>query len=582
MIVGALFYYQSHSIKNRLLTRVKRLRRPKYLVGAIVGVLYFYFYIFRTLIPGRHGPGMPAIPPQHQALAQSIAALMLLIMVLLAWVLPHSRAALAFTEAEIAFLFPAPIGRGTLINFKLLRSQFAILFSSLIMALVGRGWGSGSFIIRGLGWWVLLSAYNLHLLGSSFTLTMWMDHGLSNWKRRTIFLGAAGALATGVVVWARATLPPIVVPNFNFLGWLADYAAQVLQSGPLPYLLAPFRLVVTPYFTTNISQFIRALGPALAIIAVQYWWVVRSNVAFEEASVELSQRMAERVAAVRSGNLQVGQLPKKASRPPFMLRPVGNPLVAVFWKNLISAGRFVTARIWLVLFWLVLCGGVVMKTQAAGHTGVGTGMVFFSGMLLAMSLFSGPQMLRNDLRQDLPAMDVLKMWPLRGWQVVLGEVLAPAAILAGFQWLLLAVAAISSPQEFEKHSITLATRVSFALAAAVVLPFIDLTAMLIPNASVLFFPAWFQLGREGPRGFETTGQQLILMFGQLLTLTLSLLPPFGAFVVIFFLGSHLIGAPVAVVLASVAAAILLAAEAGVAIKLLGDVFERFDLSSEIL
>ena len=60
-------------------------------------------------------------------------------------------------------------------------------------------------------------------------------------------------------------------------------------------------------------------------------------------------------------------------------------------------------------------------------------------MLAAMSLFWGPQMLRNDLRQDLPATDVLKMFPMPGWQVVLGEVLAPAAILAGAQWLLLLV-----------------------------------------------------------------------------------------------------------------------------------------------
>ena len=106
--------------------------------------------------------------------------------------------------------------------------------------------------------------------------------------------------------------------------------------------------------------------------------------------------------------------------------------------------------------------------------------------------------------------------------------------------------------------------------------------MLIPNAAVLFFPAWFQLGKEAPRGFETTGQQLILMFGQMLALALSLLPPAGAFAVIFFLGSYLVGAPASVVLGSVAAALLLAVEAGLAIKLLGDVFERFDLSSEVL
>ena len=71
-------------------------------------------------------------------------------------------------------------------------------------------------------------------------------------------------------------------------------------------------------------------------------------------------------------------------------------------------------------------------------------------------------------------------------------------------------------------SIRLALRLSVALAAAMVLPFVDLLALLIPNAAVLFFPAWFQLGKDVPRGFETMGQQLILMFGQMLVLFLGL------------------------------------------------------------
>jgi hypothetical protein len=41
MIAGALFYYQFHSWRNRLLARIRRLRQPKYLAGAIVGGRYF-------------------------------------------------------------------------------------------------------------------------------------------------------------------------------------------------------------------------------------------------------------------------------------------------------------------------------------------------------------------------------------------------------------------------------------------------------------------------------------------------------------------------------------------------------------
>ena len=43
-----LLFLQYHSVKIAPLMRFKRLKKPKYLVGAIVGALYFYFYFFDT------------------------------------------------------------------------------------------------------------------------------------------------------------------------------------------------------------------------------------------------------------------------------------------------------------------------------------------------------------------------------------------------------------------------------------------------------------------------------------------------------------------------------------------------------
>jgi hypothetical protein len=36
-MISALLYLQFHSVKNRLAARLKRLKQPKYLIGAIVG-----------------------------------------------------------------------------------------------------------------------------------------------------------------------------------------------------------------------------------------------------------------------------------------------------------------------------------------------------------------------------------------------------------------------------------------------------------------------------------------------------------------------------------------------------------------
>src|ERR1700690_667846 len=129
----ALLYLQYHSIKNRTVMRIKRLKQPKYLMGAVVGGLYFYWYFFRTFLvaPSRGQHFALLASPDNRALFESLGALVLLIPLLLAWILPNQLAALTFTEAEVAFLFPAPISRRTLIHFKLLRSQIAILFTTL-------------------------------------------------------------------------------------------------------------------------------------------------------------------------------------------------------------------------------------------------------------------------------------------------------------------------------------------------------------------------------------------------------------------------------------------------------------------
>ena len=184
-MISALLYLQYHSINNRTVMRIKRLKQPKYLVGGIVGGLYFYWYFFRIFLCGPvEGKRFTLLSsPGNLALFESLGALILLTILLLAWIFPHQRAALTFTEAEVAFLFPAPISRRGLIHFKLLRSQTAILFTTLVLTLVTNRFG-GKAWIHAAGWWLIFSALNLHFLGSSFARTMLLDRGITNWQRR--------------------------------------------------------------------------------------------------------------------------------------------------------------------------------------------------------------------------------------------------------------------------------------------------------------------------------------------------------------------------------------------------------------
>jgi hypothetical protein len=577
-MISALFYLQYYSLTNRLVMRIKRLKQPKYLIGGIIGGLYCYWYFFRTLLgtPTRGKAFALLVSPDSQALFESLGALILLILVLLAWIIPHQRAALAFTEAEVAFLFPAPISRRGLIHFKLLRSQTAILFTCLLLTLLssrldGHAW------IRALGWWLILSTFSLHSLGASFALTKLMDRGISTRERRLAILALVLALAGAVIVWGGKTLPAFDPARFDNSQAILNHVQQVLAAGPIPYLLYPFRLVVRPFLAPNAPAFLYALGPALLLVLLHYAWVVRSNVAFEEASVQASQKMAEKIAALRAGNWQAMRKQPRGKRPPFTLRPTGPPAVALLWKNLISAGQAFTLRIWIIAV-IAVCPTIGI-TLTSGGAGWRSALGFVAAMLLLWSLLAGPQLLRQDFRQDLPLADLLKTYPLRGWQLALGELLAPVVALTCIQWLLL-IMALGLVPKMPGVGLGWPFRLGLGSGAALILPLLNLILFQVPNAAALAFPAWFQATKGGAQGIEAMGQRILFMFGQIFVFLLALIPPAALGAGVFFLAKLLLPTALAIPLASLAAALVLAVEAALGVMLLGWLFDRFDVSAE--
>jgi ABC-2 type transport system permease protein len=231
-------------------------------------------------------------------------------------------------------------------------------------------------------------------------------------------------------------------------------------------------------------------------------------------------------------------------------------------------------------FWIAIGICSVSMALAVGGASSSSGLPSVLGMIAATfivwSLLLGPQFLRQDFRQDISLGDVLKSYPLPGWQVALGELLAPATIMAALQWLLILVALILMLQ-FPPPGFRRTLLLAIGMSAALVLPVLDLITLQIPNAAVLLFPAWFQSGKDAPHGIEATGQRIILMLGQLLVFLLALVPAVVAWLVLFFLFKFMVGAAVAIVIASTAAAVVLAAEAAVGILFLGRAFDRFDV-----
>jgi ABC-2 type transport system permease protein len=572
-MVGAYFYLTGCSLKNRTMRRVRRLREPRYLAGTIIGLVYLYFMVFRQ---GRHHHAM-AVAPQQSAIEmiagplELVGALALFVFAIVAWVVPGIGQALRFTRAEVQFLFTAPVTRRALVHYKLLRSQIGIIFGSVIATVFlrpgsfGRGW------IVMLGLWLVLAVIRLHLMGVALNRTSLWSNGLAGltrqWRPLVVLTLAIAALTRALTThWAAMTTAAGADAVVAALG-------RAVSEGPVSTVLFPFRALMKLPLSASPADFVMNLGPVAVLLALNYVWVLRSDAAFEETAAHQAEEQATRSHATPAA-------PKAAGSQPFVLAPQGRPEFAILWKNLILLGRYASGRTLLRFLPLVIVVGILARSAGAAG-GFAPFLAALSVPLAVMVVFFGPQIMRNDLRQDLANLAFLKTWPISGAALVRGSVLAPTVALSGLAWavILLALSASKSlPLESGTLTSMVLHRVSYAVAAALVFPAVILTQTIIHNAMAIVFPSWAALGASRARGIDAMGQRLLMLAGLIITLAVAILPGTLAGGVVFLAAKWLLGVTLIILPAAVFAAVILV-ESWVATELLGRVLARTDVSA---
>ena len=190
---GASLYIIVCSARNRLRVRLRRLREPRYLIGAIVGVAYFYFTIFARMW-GRNSSarsrGNRPLPPgvsleALRASGPAVVGMALLVLMALAWLIPSDSGLLDFTEPEVQFLFVAPVSRRQLLMHRLMRSQLGLLFAAIVPALFIPSFSAAwrlRFALASM--WVLLVTMKVHFTGISLARASLSIHGADARRRQ--------------------------------------------------------------------------------------------------------------------------------------------------------------------------------------------------------------------------------------------------------------------------------------------------------------------------------------------------------------------------------------------------------------
>ena len=559
---GALVYLTRRSIANRVRYRAAQLRRPQYLAAFVLGTAYIV-----SLLGGEPPRALPRTALSSDA-AELVGAVMLVGVAVWSWTFGSERRALAFSPAEVTFLFPGPLTRRTLLHYKLARLQLLILLNVAIWTLLLSRQPGLAVWQRAVALWLLLSTIAFHRTGAALVRRSVAEHGRAAVRHRgvSLALGAAAVVAIGSgLVAALPALGSLAVEGPSAL--LA--AARAMAEAPLfRWLLAPFRMVMAPLASADGRAWGQAIGPALLLFLLHYVWVLRSDAAFEEAAAEWS------LARARRGS---GRSPEPSRRPAsptlLPLAPTGAPAVALVWKNL--AAVFRRRRVGFTALGYGVLSIAIAAASLAGERGLAHGAAALGLTWAGFAVVLGPQWVRNDLRRDLRQLDVLRSYPLAGRAVVASEAAAATVSLSLIQYGLLFAAWLALLGE-PAGNLTLGERTGLLLLGLVGLPLVNFVALLLQNGAALLYPAWMAAIGDGAGGLEALGQNLLATLLFTLLLALLLLPPFVAAVAV--LRAFDLGATGAVAAAAAGVGVFVW-EASVLTSWLGRVYERTDASA---
>ncbi|MGE5103086.1 MAG: putative ABC exporter domain-containing protein [Deltaproteobacteria bacterium] len=512
--MNAFLYLIWTSGRNRVTTALRRVRSPRYAAALIVGGLYIWSFLLR---PNSSVSGISSLLGQP---TEMIITVLLVVTLMGSWVFGSDTTALAFTQAELSLLFPAPLSRRALIGYKLTRAQIAVVINVLIWVFILRRGGTVLPAgMRALAIWVLFSTLNLHRLGAALVRSAWREHGAAGSRRNrwSIVLFAAIGLSLVVsLIGARAQLGAV-----HSTGGFFTVLGHVLSMPPASIGLYPFHLIVAPAFAQTTSEWNREIIPAGGMVFVHAVWVFRTDTAFEDAAIEASAERARRLDAMRARRSMGAIAAPRSPASTLRLASVGHPALAIFWKNMLCLRRTAQLRVFVGPVTMAIAIGA-----ATSGAGMDLGAVLAIGalVLMGMLLLFGGRLIRNDLRADMQHLPLIKSLPIPPGEIVVAEVASSALPMAVVQIVLVAFAYVALSAS-RSSLLGADMRLAILIAAPFAVVALNTAILTIQNATAVLFPAWVRLGPVVSVGVEALGQNMLATVATIFSLALGMIVP---------------------------------------------------------
>lgn len=393
--------------------------------------------------------------------------------------------AIAFTPAEIDFLFPGPFSRRQLVVYKLFKLVLGSIAGGLIFSLWLRSFaGRISFAFLGAS----LSLVFINLL-------------------TTVLALARDVLDERRYAWARWALTMVLVGSVAWVAWSAQLNSasftQTLktlsESTTAAVLTAPARVFSHVFASQSWGEALPWTGACLAMILGAAGTVLLLDKGYMQAALAASQRRQAKLARLGRGFAPTGGKPVKAVNIPTFAGLGGAG--AIVRRQLITAVR--TSRGWMVMFVVAAAYGFVVSrlTGNAGARSAGTLAGMIPGVLVLLLMM--PQMLRFDFRGDLDHLDLLKTLPIAARSVAWAELAVPVTILTLLGWVI--AGGVSAFMEVSPGTLVMGA-LAVTPIAVLVIGLENFVFLLMPTR--LFAP--------GQASMQFSGRRILMMLSRLL------------------------------------------------------------------
>lgn len=573
---SALVFLLTRSFLNGWLVRLRRLREPKYLIALALGVVWF-LATFGVLFFGPRTGRPTGIDPATASLNLAVAATFLLLAI--GWLKAESRGGLALNETEATWLFSSPLSRNALFTHHFLKPQSLILTPCLMAGLVLGRWMAIPFLIGFCGVWLLWNFVLLHNFAVAMLFRKLESKPLVFRSLKVIAVVLILCMA-GLMGQALYEQNAEESPHLGTAFWSCPSAIRAEA------MLHPAQFILAPIFSTDAVSFFKAAAPLMGIMAIFWWWIIASNVAWEDITFDQAKRREERLAAVRRGEgWRSKPKVRRAATEIAALQPTGSPTAAYIWIWGIKTGgrKAIINRLLTLIFVLAVLVIALMQIDhnlfAQKHVDIVTAVaVGYIGLIIPV-LLAMPTKVTQQLRADLEHLDILLTMPTTPRQMLGGMLLGPLVCIVVYCLILLSALALifllrPSYPLVCTPSVVLASWVGACLVISALVPTLCFAHALL----AILFPAWQpKLGRAG---LDNMGVGLIATI-MIFAIVLATIGVAGGICGLgYYLLKNTMSLPSGILLGSIVSTIVIAVEGWIAFLWMCRAFKRYDASEK--